>query len=249
MNLSILEERLKKYNITYFDIENEIKKINKEFKKYAIFIYCSQMENLGTENSDFDVYVIFDDNIEVLKKVEFLLNNVAFDVEFISEKNINSLINLIENDNIIDLFDAKLLTRILKSELIYNPLYGNTIKSLLNINKILVSAKKMYEISIHSIKDDFVDFYNSGDYETALVLVRELVFESIGLLNLNNGNYNFKPKWYNRIFLKNNGYKEDLLTRYLELYLYPNFEQRDTKKYIDQLLCLAQDIYNYNYFD
>ena len=107
----------------------------------------------------------------------------------------------------------------------------------------------MYEISIHSIKDDFVDFYNSGDYETALVLVRELVFESIGLLNLNNGNYNFKPKWYNRIFLKNNGYKEDLLTRYLELYLYPNFEQRDTKKYIDQLLCLAQDIYNYNYFD
>ena len=110
------------------------------------------MENLGTENSDFDVYVIFDDNIEVLKKVEFLLNNVAFDVEFISEKNINSLINLIENDNIIDLFDAKLLTRILKSELIYNPLYGNTIKSLLNINKILVSAKKCMKYQFIRLK-------------------------------------------------------------------------------------------------
>lgn len=250
MKSDILNNRLKNYDITYRDIINEVQHVNKSIKDFTVFIYCSHMENLGTINSDFDVYVVYKQKSKnIIPKVEVEIKEVTFDIEFKFEEEIDNIIYRLNGENSLYLIEAKLITRLLIAEVIHNSTYGNLIKSRLDKNLIIDNARKMYNLRIHIIRDDFADFYNSKDYDSALILVREMVQESVGMLNLNNGNLNFKPKWYTKIFLNNNGYREDLLKRYKNLYLYPKIDKNDIKNYVEQLLDLSDDMLSYSFFD
>lgn len=246
-----LEERLNSLNIT---IEEINEKIHADFNNtdiYSILIYSSNMEGLGNKYSDFDLYVLFKESSIMPQTVkEITIKGITLDIEYIPTDVVLSLNNRLKDKyEKIEIGEIKLLHRIRVSEIIFNENYIKEIKQSIPeraIAKNLIDAFVRYNVTD---KDDFFKFYKSGDYESSLPLARNIVQNSVAILNVKHGYMNVKTKWITRIFLRNNGYNEEFLEKYERLYLYPNINREELKNHLVDLIDFSNELMSEDLFN
>lgn len=251
-----IKNRLKECNFT---INNILDNLNKYLhKNSSVFLYCSQIENLGTKESDFDIYVIGETkpNLNITKNNNrasstiLYINNVSLDVEFWDFDSFNALVKKVNIDNKdkVQLEELKILHRILISEIIYNKPLGEQLKSKINYSDILDILYNFYVIKTTASIDDAIKLYNSKLYISALITARQALQYAIASINVKNGFPNVKEKWFSKIFIDNKGFKNNYLERYLNLTIYSKIEPSNISNYVEETIILAQDIISNSIF-
>ncbi|MDF2880062.1 MAG: hypothetical protein K0R54_619 [Clostridiaceae bacterium] len=242
--------RLIEIDLNISDILSAISLDKLNTKSYSIFLYCSQIDNLGNKDSDFDIYILYDNLYNGTKKISLNIKNIELDVEFWAESDILLLMEKLKSNYYVsDINNLKLLQRLITSNIIYNEKYGNYIKNLIDKKIIYDIALKEFKAEVISNIHDCLSFYKAQDYESAIILANYLIQSSISVLNANNGNLNLKPKWATRIFLNNGGYKQDFLERYIKYCIYPNINKDNISTYIIEILNLAEEMISESMFD
>ncbi|MBZ9618257.1 hypothetical protein [Clostridium estertheticum] len=245
----ILYDRFNKCNITTSDILN---KITSSDSKQVVFIYTSQLEDLGTKDSDFDVYVLSESmpNGEFVRseqgyKVQItLLNGKLLDVEYWDIKVVFNLISTINslNNTILSSDELKLIHRLKIAEVVTENETGNKIQILIQNSSLKKHVIKHYLLYANSKLQDAIALYDSQQYISALNCARFSLEQAIGALNAKNGFTNLKSKWISKIFINNNGYDKELLNKYLQYQVYCNVNSGNIETFVENILEFTQNI-------
>ena len=230
-----LVERLVECNIELSDIE---KSIIIPSEKYGGFIYTSHLENLGTTNSDFDIYVISNSKIEspkILNHSKFglqqcFIKNNLLDIEYWTLESIFSLLQKINSDDYsIDV-----------SELKFD--FCSNIQSKIVTSKLLEQVKSFYKVQAISFLEDAVYMFDAGYYSNASSCIYKALDNAIGLVNARNGKTNLKGKWISKLFLDNPSIEDEIKDNYLRLQLYPHVTKNNIKNYLEEKIEFVQDL-------
>lgn len=245
----ILIERLNECNLTTLDI---LSKITNYSDEQTIFIYISQLENLGTKDSDFDVYVLSENtpNDEFMRneqnyKVQIaLLNGKLLDIEYWDIKVVYDLINAINSSNYekLSLDSLKLIHRLKIAEVVNENEIGNKVKNMIQSSNLKDLVIKHYLLSASSELQDAIALYSSQEYISALNCARFALENAIGALNAKYGFTNLKAKWISKIFINNDGYEKELLNKYLQYQVYCNINNTNIESFVEDILELTQNI-------
>lgn len=245
----VLVDRLSECNLS---ADNILKEIAKSGTEQAIFVYISHLENLGTKDSDFDIYVL-SENIpdaefareEQNCKVQIaILKGKMLDIEYWSIGYIDKLIENISkfNDSNITIEEIKLIHRLKIAEIIGGDRIGNEIKSRIQNSNLSGIVQKKYLLIANSELQDAIALYNSKEYVCALNITRIALENAIGALNAKNGITNLKNKWISKTFMNNRGYDEKLLNKYLKYQVYCNINENNLGFFVEDMIEFTQDI-------
>lgn len=245
----ILVNRFNECNLTPSDILSKIISCD---DKQAVFVYASQLENLGTKDSDFDVYVLSQNmpNDEFMRSVQNykiqteLLNGKLLDIEYWDITIVYELINTINEPSYKKLSsdELKLIHRLKIAEVINENEIGNKIKLLIQNSNLKDLVVKQYLLVSNSQLQDAIALYDSQEYISALNCARFALENAIGALNAKNGFTNLKNKWISKIFINNNGYDKELLNKYLHYQVYCNVNSSNIESFVENILEFTQNI-------
>lgn len=245
----ILKSRLQECDIEISDIISAIENFH---KNDVTVIYTSHLEGLGTNDSDFDIYVIS----EEVKKLSWCKDNGKFKVQnkLIKDKcfdieywKIEDVEEIIENSNKADIANLlpdslKLIQRLFIGEKISNNKTTNELVKKVKESKFENQVVKMYLLYANSALEDSINLFNGKEYFSALKSARDSLDNSIAALNARNGFPNLKPKWIPKIFIKNKGYGQENLDRYLKLQFFSSINNENIGTHIKEMLEFSQNI-------
>lgn len=245
----VLIDRFNQCNLMPDDV---LSKIVIRDNKQAVFIYTSQLENLGTKDSDFDIYVLTetmpsDESMrdEPNKKVQIaIVNGNMLDIEYWDIKFVYTLIDKISSQsyNKVSSDELKLIHRLKIAEVISGYETGSSVKALIQNSSLKELVVKSYLLSANSELQDAITLYESQEYICALHCGRIALENAIGALNAKNGFTNLKNKWISKIFINNKGYNEELLKKYLQYQVYCNINSSNVEDFVENMLEFTQNI-------
>jgi hypothetical protein len=245
----ILERRLNECDLKVSDILKSIIDLDSQS---AVFIYTSHLEGLGTNDSDFDIYVLDDKQRDSgfqrtykNSKVQIaILNGKMLDIEYWHNNDIQRLINNINDSKNqgFDIEELKLLHR-LKTGVVVNGFeLATMIKTFINKSKLQEKIMLFYITFAKSELVDAISMYNAGELLCAWRCVRISLDYAIGALNAKHGNTNLKMKWIPKIFEFNHGYENILYNKFYELYVYSDINEENLSLKTEELIEFVQDI-------
>lgn len=246
---SVLLDFLKERNISITEVINSVIKVK---NKQLIFAYISRMEGLGNKGSDVDLYVISDEvpknqMLEDSSKV-FIdvveLGNTDLDIEYWSTEQVNDLINCLNSKNYksIGMEELKFLYRLTIGAIINEAELAKEFRNKINKSNIQERLYSLYRTGTINQMDDAIKLFYAEDYISALSIARAALDQSLAVINTANGKINMKRKWMSKIFIANNGYKGDLLERYLKLQVYCSINEANISQYVEDIIELTQEI-------
>jgi len=244
---SILGKRLTEHNVTFNDILLKIGNINNED---MIFAYTSQMEGLGTKDSDIDIYVLTENssNIAFVRKDEnrkvqmAMIQNLIFDIEYWEISHVNDIITRV-NCDVTDSFNVnelKLLHRLKESELLSE--CGSSISSAIEMSNLKKKVKEFYIVMANSELQDAIQLFNSDENICANIRATLALENAIGALNAHNGTTNLKEKWIPKIFYNNRAKNPKVYEKYLDFQVYSRTDYNSLPDFIENKLEFIQDI-------
>lgn len=246
---NILIDRFNQCNLTLDDILSKIVNCN---DKQVVFIYTSQLENLGTKDSDFDIYVLCETlpNDEFMRsdlncKVQIaIVNGKMLDIEYWDIKIVYALIDKIngQSNNPLSSDELKLIHRLKIAEVVGDNEIGRKVKDLIQNSNLKELVIKNYLVSANSELQDAIALYESNEYICALNRTRFALEKAIGALNAKNGFTNLKNKWIPRIFMNNKNSNEGLLKKYLEYQVYCNVNNSNIEAFVEGMIEFTQNI-------
>lgn len=250
-----LSMRLAECNITLEEIQTAT---TLSLDDYCLFLYSSHIENLGTQNSDFDIYIICNDipnnkhliNRDNYKVRQIFINNVLFDIEYWTFSSLLTLIDKINSSNFIFNSDQlKFLHRLSMAECMGNLEKGIIIKKSIKDSHLLSHVKEYYRLQATSFLEDAVYMYTAGYFTCAASCAYKALDNAIGLLNAHNGKTNLKGKWISKIFLDDNSQPNELKKRYLSLQFYAATNPENMESFLEDKIDFIQDILAKSSFD
>ncbi len=242
-------DRLNQCNITVKDILNAIEK---KIDEQIVFAYTSQIEGLGTKESDLDIYVLSKNLPSITfaresenRKVQIsIIKDTVLDIEYWSIDNVAELIDKINSSDYgnLNVDELKLLHRLKVSEILCGVEEGMQIKKSIEESKLQECVKRLYILFSNSELQDAIQLFNSEEYISANNRVSISLENAIGALNAKNGITNLKQKWIAKKFLSNGGYNEELLKKYLKYQGYPSINEKNIKSFVEGKIEFTQDI-------
>lgn len=240
--------RLSECNITVDEIMDSIIAPK---ASYGLFIYTSHIENLGTSNSDFDIYVICNGvstgeglmSHREYSVQQIFLGNSLLDVEYWDYNSLLSLISKVNSlDFSIDITELKLLHRISYAEFYGNNDLCKNIKQQITNGKLNDHVTNYYSVQASSFLEDAVYMYNAGYLSCASSCAYKALDSAIGLLNAQNGKTNLKGKWISKIFLDDITQSNEMKQKYYEFQLYPKLSKDNLANFLEEKIEFIQDI-------
>lgn len=241
----IVLDRFYKNNIS---IENLLNQVDVPIdEKTAIFVYMSEFENLGTKDSDIDVYIISDHipeknfnrkYLECLGVNNFLVKDLEFDVEYWHRNDIFNIVEKYKNGSLMEKSLIKILLRLNFKCTITENLYTKTLVGILEKVNIQKYVEKFYLTLGRAFYDDAIKLYNAEEYISALDCCRNALWNVIAALNAQNNYPNLKEKWISKIFLMNKGYGEqNILDKYYKFQIFASVpSDRSFISYLEEFL-------------
>lgn len=238
-----LKRRLDECNI---DIDDIIKILEESMSNSIelVVIYTSHMEGLGTQDSDFDIYVISSDieNHEPQIKT-YSLNNISLDVEFWSYNYLNKLFkipnSLSKNKDLLKLF-----LRLKIGESILSTKKGAEFKLCIDKININSMVAEQYMYMSNSIYEDAVALFDAEEYFSSNRCGRQALDYAVASFNALSGIPNLKDKWIPKIFIDNNGFNSTFYEEYINIQFYSNQNKENLRSLTDTILNLTQLILN-----
>ncbi|SHJ54006.1 hypothetical protein SAMN02745248_00337 [Hathewaya proteolytica DSM 3090] len=253
-----LIKRLKEVNLNVNDI---LSIIEYNVGDYGI-IYTSHIDGLGTWDSDFDVYIIrnqencedFFANGEKYVKIYEIdskklnipyITYLFLDVEYWKAESIESKIRRVHEKKKISIADLKVLLKMRNGDV----LIGNDVLGLKEKLKALQLERYCADLLASDADEklhDATTLYGNGDYYGAMISARDAVGLAICGYNSVNNKLNLNvTKWYSRIFLENKAFgKNDYMERYLNNCFFYNLNIENIKEKTEELIIFVQDILN-----
>lgn len=244
----VLIQRLNECQIKLSDIETYIIKPS---GIWCGFIYTSHLEDLGTANSDFDIYVISDSKVESNKIIEntkfglqqCFINDNLLDIEYWTLNTIESLLQKVNSlSSSIDVAELKLLHRLLLADSFGDTAFCNKIQTQIANGKLNEHVKNFYKVQAASFIEDAVYMFDAGYFSCSSSCAYKALDNAIGLVNARNGKTNLKGKWISKIFLDDPTIEQELKDNYIRLQLYPQVEEKNIKSYLEEKIEFVQDL-------
>lgn len=229
---AILEERMKECGITK---EKILEKINLSVDdKYAVLVYISHLEGLGNKNSDFDIYVFSERELENTDVMMLRMNNAVCDIEFWTYNCVNKMVKSETLNN--DYITLKLLKRIELGVIIHDGSEKTKMmKNELSELNLDIMIKNYFKSLANEEYDDAVKMYKGGRLECCLTCIRRSCDYAIAALNAKMGHANLNLKWAPKILMDNNGYDMDeILDGYLRYQVYSNLTEDNIESFLDE---------------
>lgn len=227
-----------------------ILKLLKLRKRDCIVIYSSCMENLGTDASDFDIYVIREDVSECRTELIDLdphyygLDNVAYlylDVQYWSQNELKRVIEKINKHKNIGFEELKTLHRLLVGEVLYGKSFLH--ENMLDITELQEVVKEKYSVISDGLLHDCIGLYQNEELLGAIMCAREALKYAVCGYNASKGKINLKAeKWSAKIFMQLDASEREK-TEYIK-FMFGEVEY--TIEYIEKLIIFVQDILNKN---
>lgn len=236
MNIA-LKERLDSHNISDNDILAELN----TSRNCSVILYTSQMDGLGSGDSDIDVYVICEDSLELISKFGrmFILEGLEFDVEY---HNIAEIIDFFDSydGGAVPLSVLSFLLRLLTGNVIFNsfPL-DKKIKNLVSRDKLEEIGLETYLILALSEYDDALKMYNQADYISGMPLARTALNYLTMAMNIANNDYVFKTKWAYRLLKRVYGMEHEYVKNYQK---YTLDEVSKPDEFLEDMLSYIQNM-------
>ena len=190
---NIIKDRLVENNI-------EVKKLLDEiivFDEGFIVLYTSQIDGLGSAESDFDVYVVScqEQGMDLPEGKSVFINGIEFDIEYHC---LSGIVCFFANYNggHVDLRYLSFLLRILNGDVIHSSDSNVVnISEYIDINKIRRMGVETYLYFARGSYDDALKMYNLTEHVSGLVLARNALTSITMAINVINDDYVFKEKW------------------------------------------------------
>lgn len=227
INNKIIKNRLDEYDIKTSDVMDLIHSY--AVKEEPVYIYTSHLEGLGFPTSDFDVYVVYDDISKlklnfsgeeskcIIKKT--IINGCSFDIEFWERSAIDSIIDNISNSERVMLPELKLISKIAHSVYIKKSNTLDNLQKNIDLNALKKAIVKIYLFYAQSELDDALDFHETGDFVSSVIIGRNSLRNLGGAYNALNNKLNAKSKWISQILTKGDLGKSIFTNNYLKYQL------------------------------
>lgn len=226
----IVLDRFSKHGISIKDVLNKVDVPLDD--KTAIFLYMSEFENLGTKDSDIDVYII-SDHIPVKNfKRKYLdclgVNNLSikgleFDIEYWHRDDLLKIVNQYKNGTLMEKSLIKILLRLDFKCTIIDNLYTKMLIDILEKLDIKEYVENFYLVIGTAFYDDAIKLYNAKEYISSLDCCRNALWNVVAAINAQNNFPNLKEKWVSKIFLMHRGYgDEEALKKYYKFQVFPS---------------------------
>lgn len=240
-----LNKRLDECNLSLDNILSLVSCLKKED---VVFCYTSQIEGLGTKNSDIDIYVI-SDKIKMDKRLintgenlieKRIFNGVSLDIEYWSVSTIKEIVSRI-NSNVpiynLSVNHLKLILRLVLSDVIHGSKESIELPSFKMMQKLVINY---YKVRVLSEYDDAVTLLSDGNYFSSLKCARESLDYLIGAINSVNGYPNLKYKWIPRIYIDNEN-DADKVDKYKKMIMQSELDESKLKDNIVSILEFIQN--------
>lgn len=248
-----MNELLKaRFQQCHINEQNIIKYVKTMSASQGVIVYTSHLEGLGTADSDFDVYVIYNNDFDVSIRNEhvsskcaevYYENSFELDIEYWGKDKVTELIKKFNEGQYeaITLNEFKFLYRLIKGEILENESF---IKGI--IMKVKISEFNNYLINCYlkdtnSLLYDALDFYNDKDFLSSILLGRKALESLMGAINANNGYLCVKPKWINRICERNLCSDDPIWLNYLNFMFFSSINVDNMEVFSTNLLQFIQD--------
>lgn len=251
MNLE-LTKRLSEIGIT----REGIIKLLEPKEEDDVVIYATCMDGLGTQGSDFDIYVvgkIVEDGQLVNDKHRIKLfdlnpqyygmENVAYlylDVEYWTPEMIDNIIDRIKNGKSVENEKLKLIYRLFRGEKL--KYYNMEIEEKITLLEFQNYVKYRFALSSDCMLHDCIVLFNGKEYYGALLCGRLALNYAISGYNAKNGKINFNmEKWSYKLFF-NTEHDEEMEKKYFR-YMF-GAAPEDMEGFLKELIVFVQDILN-----
>jgi len=233
-----LIERLSKNEIQLNDILSEVE-LN---SNCIVVIYTSHLNGLGSDESDFDVYVVFEDSNQmstISRKVAVVIKGIEIDIEYYVINEISEFLESNRTDIGATNFLSFLL-RLMTGEIIYNS-FSNIVnfQKLVDVDRMEKMGIETFWLSSLGIYDDALKMYNQSDYVSGIVLARNALNYITMAINIINKDYVFKQKWAYRLLKRTLGEDHEYVKKYLKFTL---GEVSDPARTLEELLFYIQTL-------
>ena len=230
---NVLKERMAECGITYDSILKEIDP--KIHGPYTVVVYISKFDGLGNKNSDFDVYVLMDEDVSIRSSV-VRIECACCDIEYWSASKLISLLNEIPSNPNRKIF--KIIKRIKSGIVIFS---SGT--SFSQIDKIISAIDidnyiyKYYRVFTNAEYDDAVKMFKNQEYISSLMCCQRAINNLIAAINARNGHANLNLKWAPHIFIKNHGFgNRNAYENFMKLAVYSCVDENNIARKVEQLL-------------
>ena len=207
-------------------------------------VYSSKFDGLGNKFSDLDVYVIVSDDKAYVKRLSFVLGNIPLDIEVISNKKINKILQ----KNKYDLTDGdiKRLWRIKISMPVFKSLEKLDGIAHFDIAKLVfdLSNEKSYEL-----EDDGNKMFKVENFISSIECFRSSIIYSIKARGCLYDRVILKDKWLLYSFIKNGYNNQQLAKRVEQLLVFPCVSKNNISSYNNNLATLAENLLFINKLD
>lgn len=227
----LLEERLRECNISINQITDSIDKILSG--NYEQYVYISQFDGLGNQKSDFDVYVIVEENIKHFTRM-LKIQKAKLDIEIWS---IDELLENITSDEVSnDIKTLKKIYRIRTAERISADRKGSISEKLekaiveIDIEKMIY---QFYKTMSNSEYKNAVNMFDSEEFISSMECCRRAVSNLLAAYDAQNNNVVCNMKWAEKVFLKNIG---DMQEEYLKTFVYTEINKENIKAVVERML-------------
>lgn len=230
---TVLMERMSECGISCDSI---LKEINHEVQgSYTVVVYISKFDGLGNRDSDFDVYVLMDDNFQI-KSSMLRIGEANCDIEYWVKSDLISRIQEIRSNPNRQIF--KVIKRLQSGIAIFS-----TSKNFSEIEEMISGIKidnyiyKYYRIFTNAEYDDAVRMYKNKEYISSLICCQRSMHNLVAAINAQNGFANLNLKWAPYIFIKNQGYgNKPLLDHYMDLAIFSCIDEKNIQQKVEQML-------------
>jgi len=227
-------ERLLSNKISFQDVLQEIN-LN---GTCSVVIYTSQIDDLGSDDSDFDVYVLCNEPPSQKYNDHFCINTIEFDIEYHYIDIIKKFNNL-DLDKFVSPTRLSFYLRILKGDVIYNIDDSIDIRKYINKDRLEQLGVFSFMTLARSDYSDALKMYNLGEHITGIMLARNALNNLIMVVNILNQNYVFKTKWVYCLLYRSFGENHHYTQNYRRFTLH---EISDPEKSLENLLTYIHDL-------
>lgn len=228
---NIFKKRLEECSISYDQFEKTIHKIVNE--SYEEYIYISHFDGVGNKNSDFDIYVITEDDAEH-KTYMLKIQKAKLDIEV---WNINEFLEQLKDKHFCD--DIKVLKKLYRMKVSVrgntnNNDYINTkIQDVLSTINLEEMIYEYFKVMSNSEYKNAVNMFNSCEYVSSLECCRRAVSNLLAAYNIQNGDIVCNLKWVEKLFLKHSGKMQQ---EYLESFVYICVSEKNIEHIVERML-------------
>ena len=222
----------------------------------SVAIYATCMEGLGTQGSDFDIYIIekkpyekgestyaepYKKEMVELNPIYYGLNNVPYlylDVEYWSVQSVENIIKDIQENKSVGTEELKLIHRVFRGEFLTANIFE--IDKKLCFSEFQLYVRDRFTGISDALLHDAVTQYYGDEFWGAVFCARLALGNAIAGYNCMYGVINFNiEKWCSKIFL---GLDIDskLKKQYLQ-YMFGDIVE-NSKEYLESFFVFIQDI-------